>query len=167
VKSILDYVVNMSSVKPLHQRERSDLSKSDEWETNQELCNYLVEKYNFNPELDVCATRENKKCKMWIDKNDNALGSQWYSPSKKCWCNPPHSLTEEFVREASKNFIERGIETMMIIPANSICTKYAENFIWSHAEFYPIPRSLCYFLKDGEKLDHSRNGYFVVIWRKR
>lgn len=153
--------------KLLHQRPRSEASLSDEWETNQELFIYLIEKYNFTPELDVCATQENKKCRLWIDKIYNALGSQWYSPSKKCWCNPPHSLTEEFVREASKNFLERGIETMMIIPANSICTKYSEELIWYNAEYYPIPRRLCYFLQDGVRKDNSRNGYFVVIWRKR
>ena len=82
------------------------------------------------------------------------------------WCNPPHSKTEKFVRKAVQQWAKHNISIMMIIPANSICTKYAEQCIEPHAEYHPIffrPK----FLRDGvASKDPSRNSYFVVIWRR-
>jgi len=82
---------------------------------------------------------------------------------------PQHILltkNEEFVKRAYDQWVEHNIDIMMILPANALCTNYAENWIEPFAEDHAINRKFCKFLYKGEKKDSSRNGYRVVIWRK-
>ena len=131
----------------------------------------LCYKTGIFPSLDVAAGQNNTKCKQW---ESDALNQEWHritydgNPNPYCdvWCNPPHSKTEEFVRRATKQWVKHNLNILMIIPANSICTKYAEECIEPHAEYHPIffrPK----FLKNGEEKDPSRNSYFYVVWRKK
>ena len=139
---------------------RSELSLSDEWETPDELYEHLCYKYNIFPEWDVACNDNNYKCNAGLL---DALNQEWTGDS---WCNPPHSKTEEFVRRAVTQWKKHNINILMIIPANSMCTNYAEDCIQPHAEYHPINRKFCKFLMNGKEKDSSRNGYFVVIWRK-
>jgi len=146
---------------------RTELSLSDEWETPQELIDYLCEKYKITIRLDVACTDKNSKC---VYGYFDALNKEWYGPNSESfdvWCNPPHSKNEEFVKKAYDQWVKHNINIMMILPANSMCTNYADNWIESFAEYHPINRKFCKFLYKGEKKDSSRNGYFVVIWRKK
>ena len=149
---------------------RTELSLSDEWETPKELYEHLCEKYIIHPKLDVCCTRENKKCLKGF--YNFALVKDWNSGDIEThglcdvWCNPPHSKNEEFVKKAYDQWVKHNINIMMILPANAMCTNYAENWIDPFAEYHPINRKFCKFLYKGEKKDSSRNGYFVIIWRK-
>ncbi len=144
------------------------MNKDDGWETPDKLFKWLCARYGFYPILDVCATKNNKKCNDWLgegrpDYEGNGLVANWMW---KNWCNPPHSNTEEWVKKACHEFLENNNETMMIIPANSMCTSYAEACIELHAEYHPIferPK----FLQDGKEKDVSRNSYFVVLWRRK
>ncbi len=140
---------------------KTELSLSDEWETPQELYDYLCKKYKIKPELDVAANRTNTKCLAW---SELAFDIHW---CRDVWCNPPHSKNEAFVRKAFNEWDKHNINIMMILPANSLCTNYAEDYILPYAKYHPINRKYCNFLHKGESKDHSRNGYFVVIWRKR
>lgn len=145
------------------------LSKSDEWETPRSMYEWLCHKYSFYPELDVCADYENKKCVEYFGKDHinsqhrDGLDYEW---GEKNWMNCPHSDTENWVKKACKEFLEKSHETMGIIPANSMCTSYAEACIEPHAEYHPIferPR----FKNRGVEKDNARNSYFVVLWRQR
>jgi len=140
-------------------------NEDDEWETPKELYNHLCEKYKIYPQLDACANSKNTKCWWFLG---NALEQEWLLRSRKVdvWCNPPHSKNKEFVKKAYDQWIKYNITIMMILPANALCTNYAEHYISPFAECHPINRSYCKFLKNGKECDSSRNGYFVVIWRK-
>jgi len=144
---------------------RTELSLSDEWETPNELYDYLCNTYKIYPELDVACTSENCITGRMIPID--SLAADW-DTGDKCdvWCNPPHTKTEEFVKKAYEEWIKHNINIMMILPANAMCTNYAENWIEPFARYHPINRRLCKFLHKGKKMDSSRNGYFVVIWRK-
>lgn len=140
----------------------SQLSQSDEWQLQAKDFKELTTKYNFKPTLDVCATKKNKQCDRYYSKRNNALTQRWDS---KNWCNAPAHFYKEFVRKAHEEFIIHGNETMLILPANSICTAYAGKHIIGIAEFYPIIGRYT-FLHYGKKLSTARNAYFVVIWRR-
>lgn len=153
----------------LHQRKRTESSLSDIWETPKNVFDWLCAKYKFYPVLDICANYENKKCISYFGSDNtmkeykDGLKNRW---AKKNWCNPPHSETEKWVKKACQEFIEYHNETMMIIPANSTTTSYAECCIEPHAESYPIyerPR----FKQDGIQKDSARNGYYVILWRRK
>ena len=152
-------------------KQRTEASLSDEWETPQELFDELCKKYSIDVGFDVASTDKNFKGDMfWLTIEEDALKKEWIPVNYKSvdvWCNPPHSQTKQFVIKACEQWQKHNINIMMIIPANSICTKYAEECIKPHAEFHPIyfrPK----FLRDGKpSKDPARNAYFVVIWRKR
>jgi len=144
---------------------KTELSLSDEWETPQELFDYLCEKYKITPRMDVACTDDNCKTEYRLP-NFSSLEMDWVNAYKSdVWCNPPHSLNEEFVKKAYEQWVKHNLNIMMILPANAMCTNYAENWIDPFAEYHPINRKFCKFLYKGEKKDNSRNGYFVVIWR--
>jgi len=135
----------------------------DEYETPRYVFDDLCKKYGIIPKLDVAATKENTKCDFYIIKEESALEIFW---PMDVWCNPPHSLTEQFVRKADQEWLLRGINIMMIVPANAMCAKFWHNII-QHVEYYRIEGRIR-FLQHGKPAPNSsRNGYFVVLWRKR
>ena len=146
-----------------------DLEEPDEdsYESQDKLLERMENNYELKFELDAAAKDYNSKCRE--NYLDDALHQEWLVNGKPVdvWCNPPHSKTKEFVKKAFEQWDRYNINIMMIIPANSICTKYADKYIIDSAEYHPIigrPR----FLRDGELSEYpSRNSYFVVIWRKR
>ncbi len=169
----------------LHKRPRSKAMNSDEYATMWDLFNALCKKYNLRPNLDVAANSKNTKCMYYIPKEIDALTIDWVVKLGKngkrqiptVWCNPPHnkkkingklvSQTEAFVRKALEQWLKFNMNIMMIIPANAVCTKFAEECIEGKAEIHPIygrPK----FEVDGKPTkDSARNSYFCVIWRKK
>lgn len=56
-----------------------------EWETPQRLFDELDREFSFS--LDVCATKENTKCRQFFTKKENGLAQEW---TGVCWMNPPY-----------------------------------------------------------------------------
>lgn len=50
-------------------------SKSDEWSTPDEIFYDLDSEFEFT--LDPCATKDNAKCSMFYDKQDDGLSKNW------------------------------------------------------------------------------------------
>ncbi len=151
-----EYINEVKSVK------RTVLSLSDEWETPQELYDYLCETYEIYPKEDVAATKENKKCDNYFTEDYSAIDGIWY---KDVWCNPPHSKNEAFVRKAYEQWKLHNINIMMILPANTVSSQYWHDCIEGIAEYHPI-KGRIRFLRDGKPSEYpSRNAYVVVIWR--
>lgn len=50
-------------------------SKTDLWETPQYLFDKLNKKFHFT--IDVCATKENAKCKKYYTKEQDGLSQEW------------------------------------------------------------------------------------------
>jgi phage N-6-adenine-methyltransferase len=138
----------------------------DEWETPDNLYALCCNIAGFVPDTDVCATDDNSKCIGYVDKEMDCLKHDFKYHDEGLWCNPPHSMTKQFVLKMHEQWLKHNIPILMIVPANSICTKYFES-IYNDVEIYPIfgrPK----FLKDGKPSKYpSRNSYFVVIWRKK
>ncbi|MDT2259631.1 DNA N-6-adenine-methyltransferase [Paenibacillus larvae] len=60
-------------------------SKTDMWETPQNLFDRLNEEFKFD--LDVCAIPENAKCKRYFTPSEDGLKQEWKGA---CWMNPPY-----------------------------------------------------------------------------
>jgi phage N-6-adenine-methyltransferase len=60
-------------------------SKTDDWYTPQ----YFFDKYNkkYTFELDVCASKDNAKCKKYFTVQQDGLLQDW---NGVCWMNPPY-----------------------------------------------------------------------------
>ncbi len=85
----------------LHQQKRSEASLSDEYETPDYLIAELASKYGIFPTLDVACNGFNQKCKLSLM---DGLQEEW--DLGDVWCNPPHSLTKEFVLKADEEWEE-------------------------------------------------------------
>jgi len=98
-------------------------SKSNEWETPQDFFNILDKEFMFD--IDVCATKENSKCKRWYEIRDNGLSKSWND--HRVWCNPPYGREiGKWVKKASE---ATGGVVVMLIPARTD-TKYFHEYIY-------------------------------------
>lgn len=73
-------------------------SSSDEWETPQEVFNYLNGVYKFT--LDAASTPQNAKCAEFYTQHQNALIQPW---DGRVFLNPPYSKGNQY------RFIEKAI----------------------------------------------------------
>lgn len=160
----------------LHLKPRSNLSLSDEWETPDALIQELCCKYNIQPELDVCSTHHNSKCRFYFTKEMNSLEQDWLVLEEgkhselegaDVWCNPPHSLTGKFVEKAHEQWKEHNISIMMILPANTMSSIYWHEYIEGNAEYHAIKGRIRFKIDGVASKFMSRNAYVCVIFRKR
>ncbi len=137
----------------------------DEYETPQSVYDDLIKKYKMKPILDPFADKENTKCNFFFDKETNAFNYKW---AWDLWINAPHSKQEQAVKKANDSWLDHNINIIMIVPANAIGAHYFDNIFDSGAAKYYRYSGRIRFLQHGAPSKaSSRNGYFVVIWRKR
>ena len=100
-------------------------SKTDLWETPQDLFDKLDAEFHF--ELDVCALPDNAKCKRYYTPEQDGLSQKW---GGCCWCNPPYGRQiGKWVRKAA----ESGTTVVMLLPARTD-TKWFHDYILGKAE---------------------------------
>lgn len=109
-------------------------SKTVEWETPQDFFDKLNEE--FGPlTLDVCATRENRKCPSFygLDVGLDGLTAPWHVnaiPGPKCWMNPPYGRTiGKWIAKASLE-ASKGCTVVFLLPARTD-TKYFHDYIYN------------------------------------
>ena len=99
-------------------------SKHDTWETPQWLFDELNKEFKFT--LDVCADHNTNKCKVWIDKETNALIQDW--SMEMCWMNPPYGREIGNWIEKAYNEAQTGkTQIVALLPARTD-TKWFHNF---------------------------------------
>ena len=99
-------------------------SKTDLWETPQDLFDKLNNEFQFT--LDVCATPENAKCDKFYTKEQDGLKHPWKGT---VWCNPPYGRgIGQWVRRALFASVS-GSTVVMLLPARTD-TKWFHNYIY-------------------------------------
>lgn len=107
-------------------------SKTDEWETPQDL----FDKYNaiYNFKLDVCATKENSKCKTFYTKEIDGLSEKaiWYNTA---WCNPPYGRQiGAWIKKAYESSIN-GVTVVCLVPSRTDTKWWHEYCMRGEIEF--------------------------------
>jgi len=139
------------------------LVTDDEWETPKELYDELCEKYGIHPTLDACATTDNRKCATYFTEEDDGLRQHWEFDT---WCNPPHTMTGDFVRKAHNEWLINNINIMILVPANTVSTIWWHECVEGMTEYHAI-KGRIRFIKDGKPSKFvSRNSYILIIYRK-
>jgi len=156
---------------------RTELSLSDEWETEQELYNKLCEQYDVHPTLDVACTFENKKCHFGFDINLDSTNPavNWIDTAYPgdIWCNPPHSKTKAFVIKAHEQWKKHNINILMLVPLQTLGRKYFndifDNYITPKkgVEWHRIQPRPMFIHPDQKKQENAKQEYIVLIWRKQ
>jgi len=166
----------------------SEKSKSGDWWTPDHLYESICRMTGIFPQLDVAADAESRKCINYFSEQYDALNQDWIltnistNTTKKnilkektdVWCNPPGDKVQKFVDKALEQWTKWDINIVMLIPVNTITNKNFEN-VWKLAmsentiDIIPLFGQRPNFLLNG-KLDTkygSRNGYIVLVFRKR
>lgn len=100
-------------------------SKSNEWETPQDLFNKLNNFYHFT--LDPCCTHENAKCLKHYTQEDNGLIQSWQG--EIVFCNPPYGRDiGKWVKKAYDEAM-KGAKIVMLIPAR-VDTSWFHDYIY-------------------------------------
>lgn len=132
-------------------------SKSDLWETPQDLFDKLNSEFKFT--LDACANSENAKCGHYFSLSDNGLKQEW---SGTVWCNPPYGREiGKWVAKAQVEAAKGNATTVMLLPARTD-TKWFHRYIYRRAEIR--------FLRGRLKFGGAKNGapfpsMVVVFWK--
>ena len=162
------------SLKPFDDQPYPD---EDSYETPPELYERLQIQYGMNFELDVAANSFNTKCKFYLA---NAMFEEWGIKINQFnkeirtvddWCNPPHTMNEQFIRRAESQYLKHNLNIVMIVPANVVGTKtwheLIENETTVFRENHPV-KGRPIFLKNGRLTKYpSRNSYVSIVWRKK
>jgi len=121
-------------------------SKTPEWETPQDFFDELNKEFKFD--FDVCATKENTKCKLFWTKDDDALSKNWYGD---CWMNPPYGREiGKWIKKASESSKKEYCSVVSLLPARTD-TK------WFHDYIYKKPKTEIRFIKGRLKFSGSKN----------
>ena len=132
-------------------------SASEEWSTPQDFFDKLNEEFHFT--LDVCATKENAKCKEYFTKEDNGLLKAWWGV---VWCNPPYgrSAIPKWCRKA---YTESEHCTVVMLVPSRTDTQWFHDLVYGKAEIR--------FVKGRIKFGGSKNNApfpsMIVVYRKR
>lgn len=123
-------------------------SKTDDWETPQDFFDKLNKEFMFD--LDVCATKENTKCKRWYELQDDGLSKPWLG--HRVWMNPPYGRgIGKWVKKAHDTVLgvvqNHGI-VVCLLPARTD-TKWFHDYILGKAEIR--------FIKGRLKFGNSKN----------
>ncbi len=146
----------MSSIKHL-----SIIKVQDEYGTPEELYYDLCNKFKIFPTLDVCATKQNAKCKNFITKEEDSLLFEW---TETFFMNPPYSKVGQFMKKAYYQHLKHKVEGMILIFAKTD-TQFWHSYIEEKAEVHFI-KGRIKFLKDGFKTKNSAPYWScIVIYR--
>ena len=120
-------------------------SKTDLWETPQDLFDKLNNEFQFT--LDVCATPENAKCDKFYTEEQDGLKHPWKGT---VWCNPPYGRgIGQWVRRALFASVS-GSTVVMLLPAETD-TK------WFHDYIYKRNNAEIRFIRGRLKFGGSKN----------
>lgn len=141
-------------------------SKRQDWATPQELFDEIAKRYGpFS--IDVCATKENKKCPSYygLDVGLDGLTAPWHVnglPGPKCWMNPPYGREiGKWVRKAYEESL-KGCTVVCLLPAR-VDTK------WFHQFCYKNENAVVSFLEGRVRFEGATAGApfpsMIVVFR--
>lgn len=91
-------------------------SKSNEWETPQDLYEELNTEFGFT--LDPCSTPENAKCEKFYTLQDDGLQQDW--EGETVFCNPPYGRElPKWIKKCFEEAQKPGTKVVMLIPART------------------------------------------------
>lgn len=93
-------------------------SNKDEWETPPEIFDPLDAEFDFD--LDPCATKENRKCQMYFDKQRDGLSNPWFNKGLTtcAFINPPYSNLREWIAKSAEE-ARKGMTCVILIPSRT------------------------------------------------
>lgn len=108
-------------------------SERNDWGTPWPFFYRLKKEFPFT--LDVCATRENTKCKAFYPPERDALTKRWHTivgPENWAWMNPPYGRGIDAWVEKACTESRYGLNIVCLLPAR-LDTKWFHNHVFGKA----------------------------------
>jgi phage N-6-adenine-methyltransferase len=101
-------------------------SQKQDWDTRIEYFEKWDKHYHFD--IDVCATKENSKCKKYFTPEQDALKQTWQG---MCYMNPPYDIKLQplFIRKAFTEALTGNCEVLALLPSRTD-TKVFHEFMY-------------------------------------
>lgn len=108
-------------------------SQSVEWATPQDFFDHLDHVFDF--QLDVCATRENRKCPRYFTKKHDGLEQSWHA-YRRVWMNPPYGTSISKWMKKAYEESKKGCLVVALVPAR-VDTNWWKDWVShkAHTEF--------------------------------
>jgi len=134
-------------------------SKTNEWETPQNLFDELNEEFNFT--LDPCATSKNAKCSKYYTVKENGLKQNW---SKDIvFMNPPYGgHTGSWIKKAHEESKKGAVVVCLIV--SSTDRTYWHDYIFPYASEIRFLRGRIRF---GEAKSTAPFASAIVVFRNK
>jgi phage N-6-adenine-methyltransferase len=87
-------------------------SRQQDWETPDDLFTKIDSVFHFT--RDVCADKQNRKCKEYWSEGDSCLDKIWDGVN---WMNPPYKDMKKFIKKAYEE--RNNAITVCLIPART------------------------------------------------
>lgn len=101
-------------------------SKSNEWETPQDLFDRLDATHHFT--LDVAATDDNHKLPRYYTAQTDGLSHDW--TGEVVFCNPPYGKEiGRWVEKCHNEAVNHGVKIVMLVPSRTD-TKWFHRFLY-------------------------------------
>jgi len=144
----------------------SDLSQDlkNSWGTGPLIFNAMDSEFHFG--LDAASNSENKKCYMYLTKEDDALSKNWSEiTSRPVWINPPYG--KGYIKKFMAKCIEQkdlGVTSVLLVPA-TLDAQWLP--IADISEIRIITGGRLSFINpvDGTKVNGNTKGSMFVIFR--
>ena len=131
-------------------------SATTEWSTPDTIFKPLDNEFHFT--LDVCASKENTKCKQFFSIEQDSLNQEWYGI---CWMNPPYGNSlYKWIKKAYYSSLN-GTVVVGLLPVRTN-TGYWHDYILNIAEV----RYIRGYPKFGDAKQGLKVPLAIVIWRK-
>ena len=93
-----------------------NLNKKNDWETPPELFKLGCDFFAHQPQLDVCATAQNAKCKYHYNKEMDALTQPF---NTDFFCNPPYSQLKTWIRKCYLEHVKHNVSGLLLVFAKT------------------------------------------------
>jgi phage N-6-adenine-methyltransferase len=133
-------------------------SKSNEWETPQELFAVFDAEFNFT--LDAAATSKNAKCDRFFTMADDGLSQSWQGET--VWLNPPYGRQIGKWIEKAYHEAQNGATVVCLIPARTD-TKYFHDFCFKGEVRFLKGR--VYFKQNGARSESAPFPSAIVVFK--
>ena len=129
-------------------------SNTDQWSTPQDFFDKINDEFNFD--IDVCADKDNAKCKKYFTKEEDGLSKEW---TGTCWMNPPYGREiGKWVKKASES---KGT-IVCLLPARTD-TRWFHDYIYNKSEIRFIKGRL----KFGDSINSAPFPSMICIFRRK
>ncbi len=106
--------------------------RDDHYETPKPIVKDIEKDIGLKFNIDVCASRDNRKCHYFIGENEDALKEPWkqsFAHPTVAFCNPPRSKNGKFVDRAWEQWQTYNIDIVMMLCWNDLGNKYGKKLV--------------------------------------